>query len=69
MQKLTAQNSKKLYFRGGWNNIELLTYKDKTVAPQKLQRYAVNWYHTYLLHHVLDQSEAMVCQHLYWIGI
>ena len=29
----------------------------------------MKWYHTYLLHLVLDQTEAMIHQHLYWPGI
>ena len=29
----------------------------------------MKWYHTYLLHLGLDQTEEMICQHLYCSGI
>ena len=44
-------------------------YKNKIVIPQKLQKYVMKWYHTYLLHPRLDITEAMIRQHLYWKGI
>ena len=56
-------------FRGVRNTIDILTYKDKIVIPQKLQKYAVKRYHTYLIHPGLDQTEAMIFQHLYWPGL
>ena len=43
-------------FCGGWNNIKLVTYKNKIVIPQKFQIYAVKWYHTNLHHPGLDQT-------------
>ena len=39
------------------------------VITQKLQKYVVKWYHTYILCPELDQTEAMVFQHLCWPGI
>ena len=29
----------------------------------------VRWYHTYILHPVLYQTEAIICQHLFWPNI
>ena len=57
------------YFRVGRSTIDLITYKYKRVIPQKLQKYVVKWYHTYLLHPGLDQTEAIILQHFYFPGI
>ena len=50
----------------GGNNgdLNLKPCKDKIVIPSKLQSYAVHWYHTYLLHPVMDRTEAMIHQHI-----
>ena len=58
------------YLRGG-SNIDLkpLTCKDNIVIPSKLQSYVVHRYHTYLFHPVMDRTEAMIRQHLYWPDI
>ena len=69
MEKLKcAEYTKDCFFRG-WSTIDLITYKDKIGLPQKLQKYLVKWYHTYLLHPVLDRTEAIIIQHLYLTGI
>ena len=52
-----------------WNYIKLMAYKVKIFIPQKLQKYIVKCYHMYLLHHGLDQTEAIVLQDLYWPSI
>ena len=57
------------YFRGGRIIIQLLTCEDKIVISYKLQKYVVKWYHTYLLHPVMDIMEEIICQHFYWPGI
>ena len=67
--KLTCAEHKKDSFRGGRNTIKRITYKNEIVIPQQLQRYIVKCYHTYLLHTIRDQTEAMICQHLYWTDI
>ena len=67
--KLNSAECIKGYFCGGRNTIKLITYKYKIVIPRKLQKYVVKWYHTYILHPVLDRTEAMIWQHLYWPGI
>ena len=58
------------YFCGGSNiDIKLITCKNKIFIPPNLQSYVIHWYHTYLLHPVMDRTEAMICQHLYWPDI
>ena len=45
------------YFCGGINiDLKLITFKDEVVIPSILQRYIVHWYHTYLLHPVMDRT-------------
>ena len=36
---------------------------DKTVVPTILQKFVVNWYHTYLLHPGKERTEATIRQH------
>ena len=62
--KLTCSECEKVSLCGGINNFELVTFKDKIVIPQLLQKYVVKWYHTYLLNPGLDITEMMICQHL-----
>ena len=59
----------KYAFRGGHNTIHLITYNDKIVIPKKIQKYAVKWYHLYLLHPGLCRTEAISHQYFYWICI
>ena len=47
-------NYQKGSLRRLWYTKELGTYKNKISVPQKLQKYVVKWYHTYLLHPGLD---------------
>ena len=54
-EKLNSVEYQKGYFCGGRNTIKLVTCKNKIVIPQKLQKYVVKWYGTYLLHPGLDQ--------------
>ena len=68
-EKINCAKYQKGSFHGGRNTIELVTYKNKVLIPQKLQKYVVNWYHTYILHPGLDITEAIICRHLYWSGI
>ena len=67
--QITKRKIQKGYFRVGRNYIYLVTHQDKIVIPQKLQKYIINWYHTYLLHPRLDRTEAMIHQHLFWTDI
>ena len=53
-------------FRGGGKVTDLICKGDKIVLPTILQKYAVNWYHTYLLHPGMERTEATLCQHYYW---
>ena len=68
-EKLKCAEYSKGYFRRGRSTIPIITYKDNIFIPQKLQKYVVKWYHTYLLRPGLDKTEAMIFQHLYWPGI
>ena len=36
----------------------------KMFIPQKLQKYVLHWYHTYLLNPGLDRTKAIILQHL-----
>ena len=69
MERLNSVEYVKGSFRGGRNTINFATFNDKIVIPQLLQRYVVKWYHMYLLHKLLDRTEAMIFKHLYWPGI
>ena len=64
-EKLNYAEYQRGSFCGGRNTIKTFTYKSKIVILHKLQKYILKWYHTYLLHPVLDQTEAMILQHLY----
>ena len=58
------------YFRGGINlDINLITCKDKIFIPSILQSSVLHCYHMYLLHPVMDRTEAIICQNLYWHNI
>ena len=54
------------YFCGGGNIFMLICKNDKIVVPTILQKYVVNWYHTYLLHPVTERTEATISQKYYW---
>ena len=41
-------------FRGGQNTIKPVMYEDKIIIPQKIRKYAVKWYHMYLLNSGMD---------------
>ena len=69
MEKLKCAKYKKSSFCGSRNTIELVTYNGKIVIPQKIQKYIVKYYHTYILHPGLDRMWAVIFQHLYWPGI
>ena len=55
------------YFGGGSNiYLKLITCKDNSVIPSKIQVYVLHWYHTYLLHPGMDRTEAMIRQNFQW---
>ena len=57
-------------FRGGSNiYLNFITCEDNIFIPLILQSFMLHWYHTYLLHPVMDRTEAMIRQHLYWLSI
>ena len=51
----------------GRSNIQLnlIMCKDNIIIPSILQSYALHWYHAHLLHPVIDNTEAMICQNFY----
>ena len=53
-------------FCGGGTDIDLICRSDKIVVPKVPQKYALNWYHTYLLYPGSDRTELTIRQHLYW---
>ena len=56
-----------VYFYKGMNiYLNLIMCDNKIFIPEILQSYVLHWYHTYLLHPVMDRTEAMIHQHLYW---
>ena len=60
----------KCSFRGVSNTyLKLIMCKDHIFILSILQSYILHWYHTYLLHLVMDITEAIVCQNLYWSDI
>ena len=61
---------RKGYFCGGRNiDLNLIMCEDNIFIPSKLKIYVLHWRHTYLLHTVMDRTEANICQHLYWTNI
>ena len=70
MDKYNNDMYHKASFCGGINdNLSLIACMDKTAIPSIHQSYVLHWYHTYLLHPVLDRTETMIWQHLYWPNI
>ena len=60
----------KYSFRGGSNiNIIIITCDDNIVIPSILQSYVLHWYHTYLLHPLMNRTEVTIHQNLYWPGM
>ena len=41
-------------------------FKDKIVAPKKLQRHVTAWYHNTLCHPGINRTEETIGQHLWW---
>ena len=57
------------FHRGSNIDLKLIMCKDNIVIPPKLQSYVLHWYHTYLLHPIMERMEAIIHQHLYWTDI
>ena len=57
------------YFCGGSNeNLNLITCDDMIVIKSILQSYVLHWYHTYLLHQLMDRIKAIIHRYLYWLS-
>ena len=48
------------------NTFIFIFTNDKNIVPTILRRYAVNWYHTYLLHLGAECKEDTIIQQYYW---
>ena len=46
--------------------INLIMCKNMFFIPSIIQSYVLHWYHTYLIHPVMDRTVAMIHQYLYW---
>ena len=53
-------------FCGGKKKRQLICKNGKIVIPDALQKYVLNWYHTYLLHPGSDHTERTIAQHFFW---
>ena len=49
-EKRKRENYHTKHFRGGGNILLIICQNDKIFMPLIIQKYVVNWYHTYLLH-------------------
>ena len=54
---------------GGNIYLILIMCEDNIVILGIIKIYVLHWYHTYLLHPLLDITESIICQHLYCPGI
>ena len=63
VEKLKRANYHTKYFSGGGNTSMLICKNNKIFVPKILQKYVVNWYHTYLLHPGMYCIEATISQH------
>ena len=43
---------------GGGKTIAILTFNNTIVTPERLQRYIVKWYHTYIIHAGMDMMKV-----------
>jgi transposase InsO family protein len=70
-KQFQAQNSSfvKSKFPFGDKEYELITKEDKIVLPRALQRKAVQWYHSTLLHPGETRTELTMSQHYTWKGM
>jgi hypothetical protein len=47
-------------YHGGGKMTLLVSYKNKVVIPQKLQRHVIMWYHTTLCHPGINRTEETI---------
>jgi hypothetical protein len=60
---------RKEHFKHGSTTYNLITRNGKIVIPSVLQRRAVEWYHTILMHPGETRMELTMAQHYYWKGM
>ena len=51
---------------GGGKERQLICKNGKIVIPDALQKYVLNWYHTYLLHLGINRTKSTIAQHFFW---
>jgi hypothetical protein len=72
LQRLAKDNPlySKKNFKSSDKSYDVLVFKKtRIVVPTKLQKRAVEWYHTTLMHPGETRTEATVAQHFYWKGL
>ena len=63
--KLKRAIYQKETFCGGGKELQLICKNGKIVIPAALQKYVLNWYHTYLLHPGTDCTECTTAKHFF----
>ena len=66
VEKLKCENYHTTSFRGGGNTFMLICKSYKFFVPTIIQKYVVNWYHTYPLYLGKVRTEVTISQHYYW---
>ena len=56
----------KRIFHGGRKSYSLICYKNKICVLSTLQKWTVQWYHTYLCHPSKTCTKETIQQHLWW---
>ena len=70
MDKYTTGTYQKGSFCGGSDiNLNIITCNDKISIPSIIQSCVSHWYHTYLLHIIMDITDSIILQNLYWTRI
>jgi hypothetical protein len=70
-KKVTETNTsyKTKQFKHADSTFDLITKDDKIAVPKSLQRKAVEWYHSLLMHPGETRTELTIAQHFYWKGM
>ena len=58
LAKIKRSNYRTKYFCGGVKVPQQIFRNDKTIMPNFFQKYVINCYHMYLIHTVMDRTEA-----------
>ena len=71
---LMAKHEYGTYHKGSFlgdinDDISLILCEDNISVPSNIQSYVLHCYHKYLFHTIMDRTEAIISQHLYWTVI